>query len=92
MHSGQPAPGRSTEPVASLIRVRFLSSRRMATLTTPMIPVHAPATNRPMAECDQGGHGGSPLRRLAAGSRRVVDEVVREWGRRRILCRLACMA
>src|SRR5260370_15666018 len=42
-------PARVTLSVASLVRVRFLSSRRMATLTTPMIPASTPAANRLMA-------------------------------------------
>jgi hypothetical protein len=36
-------------PVASLVRVTCFSSRRMATLATPMIPANPAAANRPTA-------------------------------------------
>jgi hypothetical protein len=72
----------------SLIRVRFFSSRRMATVTTAMTPVITPAANRPMAasaikamtdlfyldRCWQPWHGKG---RSIAGRRLLMERVVR---------------
>jgi hypothetical protein len=42
-------PALATWPGAALVRVRFRSSRRMATATMPMIPTATPTANRQTA-------------------------------------------